>query len=206
MKTHNFIPVVFAITAYAVASPVFAQRVQESGFYLGGAVGQAKAKDACNVAVPAGIFFSCDEKDTTWKVFAGYEFNKYLALEGAYVDLGEAKATATGPGGTATGALDGKGWELLGVGSIPFNDQFSAYGKAGIFRWKVDGSLAVTGIATTSVEETGTDFTYGVGLRYNFTRNLGARLEWQRYNNVGESDTTGQADVDLLSIGLIFRF
>ena len=52
----------------------------------------------------------------------------------------------------------------------------------------------------------GTDFTYGVGLKYDFTRNLAARVEYQRYNDLGNSNTTGQSDVNMWSLGLMFKF
>lgn len=206
MKTSTLVSVAIAVTAYIAAIPVWAQQPQQSAFYIGGAVGQAKAKDACSGTAAAGIPIVCDDTDTSWKVFAGYEFNRYVAVEGGWADLGETTASATVLGTPVNAAVTAKGWEVLGVGSIPFNDQFSVYGKAGFFRWRVNGTVVAAGFGSESVEDSGTDFTYGVGLRYNFTKNIGARLEWQRYNNVGDNATTGQSDVNLVSLGIVIKF
>ena len=45
-----------------------------------------------------------------------------------------------------------------------------------------------------------------LGLKYDFTKNVGARMEWQRYSNIGNDSTTGQGDVNLYSIGIVFKF
>jgi len=42
-------------------------------------------------------------------------------------------------------------------------------------------------------------------VRYDFTRNLGVRAEWQKYQDVGGGDI-GESDVDVLSIGAIWKF
>jgi hypothetical protein len=42
-------------------------------------------------------------------------------------------------------------------------------------------------------------------VRFDFLRNLAVRAEWQRYSDVGSSDI-GEADIDVLSLGLLFTF
>jgi opacity protein-like surface antigen len=44
-----------------------------------------------------------------------------------------------------------------------------------------------------------TDISFGLGLSYNFTRNLGVRAEWERFK-------LDDADADPLSIGIVWRF
>ena len=189
----------------AGSSPALAQQAQDSGFYAGGALGQAKAKDACSGITGAGFTGGCDDKDTAWKIFGGYQFNRHFGAEVGYVDLGEFTANGTIAGAPASASAEAKGFEVVGVGMIPFTQQLSAYGKAGLFRWDVD-SRATAGAASAGGGDKGTDFTYGVGLKYDFTRNLAGRLEFQRYNNVGEASTTGQSDVNLWTLGVAFKF
>ena len=62
------------------------------------------------------------------------------------------------------------------------------------------------GAAAAGTDDKGTDFTYGAGLKYDFTRNLAGRLDFQRYNNVGETNTTGRTDVNLCTPGVMFKF
>jgi opacity protein-like surface antigen len=93
----------------------------------------------------------------------------------------------------------------MGGGTIPFTQQLAAYGKAGVFRWDVD-SRATVGAASAGTDDKGNDFTHGAGIKHDFTRNLAGRLEFQRYNNVGETNTTGQTDVNLWTLGVMFKF
>ncbi|MNC93178.1 hypothetical protein D3C83_97480 [compost metagenome] len=50
-----------------------------------------------------------------------------------------------------------------------------------------------------------TDPTYGLGLRYDFTRQFGVRGEWERFR-LGGNPVTGKSDTDLYSINAVFRF
>jgi len=177
---------------------------QDAGFYAGAAVGQSRVKDACE-----GVTIACDDKDTAWKVFGGYQFNKNFGAEVGYVDLGKATANGVITGVAVSADAKVKGFEVLGVGTLPIANNFSAYGKLGFFRWDLDVSAtgAISGFsATVSASETGTDFTFGLGLKYDFAKNIGARLEWQRYNDIGKESTTGKSDADLLSLGIVFKF
>lgn len=178
---------------------------QDAGFYAGAAVGQSRNNEyACE-----GALIACDEKDTGWKIFGGYQFNKNFGAEVGYVDLGQTTANGVITGVTVSTSTKAKGWEVLGVGTLPIADKFSAYGKLGFFRWDVDFSatVAIPGFAAVaSASETGTDLTYGLGLKYDLTKNVGARLEWQRYNDLGNSATTGKSDVDLFSLGIVYKF
>jgi hypothetical protein len=45
----------------------------------------------------------------------------------------------------------------------------------------------------------------GLGAKLSFTESVHARVEWERFADIGDDDT-GQDDVDLLSVGLGFAF
>jgi OOP family OmpA-OmpF porin len=190
------------VVATAAVSPLaFAQ---DAGFYAGGAIGQSKISDACD-----GVPIACDDKDTAWKIFGGYQFTRNIGAEIGYVHLGETTSNGVISGVSVSAKGRVKGWELLGVGTLPIANNFSALFKLGIFRWDVDvsGVGTVPGFsAAAAASETGTDITFGLGLKYDFTRNIAARLEWQRYDSVGNSATTGKSDVDLFSLGVVFKF
>lgn len=178
MKLHRILPSVSAVViACAASAPAFSQTTP--GFYAGAAVGQSDARDF-------------DDEDTAWKVFGGYQFNQALGAELGYVDLGNFAGTVSGVAANS----DAKAVELVGVGTLPIAPRFSAYGKAGAFYW--DADTTAPGLNPSG---DGTDFTFGAGLKYDFTNNMGARLEWQRYQDVGDI-----TDVDLISVGLVAKF
>lgn len=167
---------------------------QDTGFYAGLSLGQSTADDACTGVSGPGI--SCDDKDTAWKILGGYQFNRHFAVELGYTDLGE--VSASGPGGSVS--VESSAFEVVAVGMMPIADKFSIYGKLGVYRGETDASAP-----GVSISESTTDLTFGIGARYDFTRNLGVRAEWQKYSDVGGGEI-GEADVDVISVGVIFRF
>jgi len=56
-----------------------------------------------------------------------------------------------------------------------------------------------------SGDDTNGGLTYGIGAQYDFMPQAGVRLEWQRSDNVG-GNTTGETDIDVLNVGLLWRF
>jgi OOP family OmpA-OmpF porin len=196
-KSRTVVATLGFAAAAAFAGSAFAQsQTQETGAYAGLAIGQAKAKDACSGVSSFGV--SCDDKDTAWKVFGGYQFMRYLGAEAAYTDFGKAKAS----GGGVTAEIKSHAWELVGVGSYPIGTSgFAPYVKLGFYRGeaKLSSNVGVSGKGTDS------DWTAGVGVRYDIVRNFAVRAEWQRYNGVGGGDV-GKSDVDVLSIGALYKF
>jgi OmpA-OmpF porin, OOP family len=190
-----------AALAMLTATPAWSQ---DAGFYLGASIGQSKAKDTCDDS--AG--FSCDDKDTAWKIFAGYQFNRHFAVEAGYTDLGEVTVSAASGTSSVRGTIELSAFELMAVGSFPVADRFSLYGKLGLYRAETEQRLQVTlGTLTVSDNKTekNADLTFGFGARFDITRNLGVRAEWQRYLDVGGGEI-GEDDVDVLSVGILWRF
>lgn len=124
-----------------------------------------------------------NDEDTSIRILGGYQVNKNIAAELGYTDLGSVSG----------GSAKGKAWDLVGVGSIPLADKFSVYGKLG-FAWS-----EVKGFGQN---ESGLEMTYGVGASYDFSPTVSFRGEWQKYPDAGD----GATDIDVLSIGVIFRF
>jgi OOP family OmpA-OmpF porin len=185
------IAALMAVSGVVVSSASFAQSKpapDDKGFYVGASVGQATSTD-CNLS-------SCDDKDTSYRVFGGYQFSRNLAVEGGYAPLGEVSG--------ANATLETNAWDLVGVGIWPLNQQFSIYGKLGFYNAEAKLSGVASGNKTT------TDLTYGLGGQFNFSRNLGLRLEWQRYSGVEAPQAGavggGDTDIDTLNLGVLFKF
>jgi OOP family OmpA-OmpF porin len=175
------------IAALLASQAVFAQ---ESGFYLGGALGQATFKGFC---VDDPIVLTCDEKDTAWKLLGGYRFNRYVAIEGTYVDFGEVSGTVNFASGPRAVPLSQTGMGIAGVGSIPFTPQFALFGKAGFLRTEQETPASASG----NTKRNETELHYGLGLKFAFTPSWVARGEWER---------TDKTEVEMLSVGVEYRF
>lgn len=149
---------------------------------------------------------SCDDKDAGWRLYGGYQFHPNIAVEAGYFNLGKASASGTIGGVSASAEAKVSGWELLGVAMFPVMNQLSLFAKAGVARSRVSASGSVAGFGTvTSAKDRSTDFTFGGGAQYAFAPNIAARLEWQRYDDVG-AENTGKDDLDLFSLGVLFKF
>jgi OmpA-OmpF porin, OOP family len=181
------IAVLLAATGMAVSSASMAQaQSAEKGFYAGASFGQSEADGSC----PTG--FSCDFKDTDWKIFGGYRFMRHLAVEGFYADHGE----ITVKSGAVTATAQSSTFGVAAVGILPLGGNFELFGKLGVGSTSVDATASAPGVSA-GASDSGSDVLYGVGALYNFTRNLGVRAEYERYND---------SEINVLSIGVQYRF
>jgi OOP family OmpA-OmpF porin len=177
--------------AAALAMPALSvAQQQDQRWYVGGGLGQAKHKKVTCVA--GG---SCDDKDSAWKIFGGYQVNRTFAGEFGYADLGKVGTS----GGGVTAEAKTKAWELVGLGGIPFANKFSAFGKLGLYY----ADTKQTG--TVSASKTNAGLTFGLGAGFEVSRNLGLRAEWQRYHDVGGGSIT-KHDIDLLGVAATWKF
>jgi OOP family OmpA-OmpF porin len=203
MKTKKYALAVMGVAAAVFALPAAAQMRTPSlsSAYIGGGIGQSKAKDGCTGIGGTGV--SCDDKDTAWRIFAGYQFHRNVAAELGYTDLGKVSASGTGIGNAE---IKSTAWDLSAILAWPVANQFSVFGRLGFYNAeaKLSGSLGQSGKKTT------TDLTYGLGVQYDFTRNFGVRGEWQRYSKVKAHNNTtgadGESDIDVLGVSLVYRF
>jgi len=179
------------VAASALSVPAYAA---DTGWYLLGSVGQTNAKD---VEDNFGPGVSVDKTDTGFKLGGGYMFHKNVGIEAAYVDLG--KATASGFGQTAEAKASGE--VISAVLNLPVGDRFAVLGRLGF----INATVKVT---APGVSEKSTDMkmAWGIGGQFNFTQNLGIRLDYDSYNKLGDSDTTGESTVDMISLGVIYKF
>src|SRR3990170_8542390 len=107
---------------------------EDAGWYAGGSVGRAWADidgrritRELQAAGFATTSISQDQRDTAFKLFSGYRFNKYFALEGGYFDLGEFSfVSTTVPAGTLRGDLRVRGLNFDAVAFLPFTEKLSA--------------------------------------------------------------------------------
>ncbi len=196
-----------------IAAPLAS--AQDSGWYLGANVGQAKSKidDAqiTNSLLGAGLStttMSDRDHDTGFKVFGGYQFNRYFAFEGGYFNLGKFGFTSnTLPLGTLNGDLKVDGFNFDAVLSLPFTQKFSGFLRAGVINADTKDTFSGTGavlVMNPNPSKRETNYKYGAGLQYDFTRSFGMRAEVERYR-INDA-VGGKGDVDLASIGVLFRF
>jgi OmpA-OmpF porin, OOP family len=201
------------VLALAAAAPVAMAADPAAAWYLGAGAGQSRAKldDSGISAVLAGSGRTAgattkDETDVSYKLFLGYQFNKYLAVEGGYFNLGEFSfATTTVPAATLRGSLKnhvGTNLDMLGI--LPLAERFSLYGRLGIQRSKTTDLFSGTAVSNPTPSKDRTDYKLGLGAEFGFTKNVRARGEWERYRV--SDGFSGRTDVDVFSASLLYKF
>ena len=149
---------------------------------VGAAAMIASAGALAQATVPAfyvGVDIGKTDVDTAdddigLKLIAGYQFHRNIAAEFAYGMLYD------------KGGVEVTSMELVAVGIFPINNQFSIFGKLGLARLEADPG------------SDDNDITYGIGVQWDATRNLGVRAGWQKYNT--------DPSVDYLHLGVVWRF
>lgn len=117
------------------------------------------------------------DDDIGFKILGGYRFHPNIAAEVGYgmlYDKDSVEVTAL---------------EVVALGMFPIANQLSLIGKLG---------FANVDVEVPGGSEDKTELTWGVGVQYDFSRNLGLRALWQRY----ETDEA----VDYLAVGVTWRF
>jgi hypothetical protein len=148
-----------AIVALAILVAGQSALAVEGGFYLGGSLGGATSK--LTVFNPDQADFKFDETDFAWKVYGGYHFLQFFAVEAAYRDFGSPSTTVP-PTGSAK--IDQTAADVSGLVGLPLGPLF-LFGKLGVVFWDADYS-----VDGNKSSDSGPDFSTGIGASLDITR------------------------------------
>ncbi len=123
--------------------------------------------------------------DTAARGFGGYQFSPNFAMEAGYQALGSASRNGRSASISA--------FDFSFVGAWELGNRYALLGRVGVYR------------AETSGFGTNLGPLFGFGASYELTPSASFRLEWTRYDKLGP-DTTPALDIDVLSIGAVYRF
>lgn len=179
-----------AVLALAVLPPV-ALAGADSGFYIGGGVGQSMVESSDTDTVNGPVDFDGD--DIGYKVFGGFNFGVVplidLAAEVGYIDFGKPDDTVAG----VNASVDLDGFTAMGLAGLSFGP-FGVFAKAGVISW--DGEARIGGL---SASDDGTDPAYGLGARFQIG-SLALRGEIE-YFDIDDID-----DVYFASVSALWTF
>jgi OOP family OmpA-OmpF porin len=199
-----------ALIAILIAAAAVASTAVQK-FYAVGSVGRSSI-DAEPGAINAFATSTVGASNTTnssndvgWKLQLGYEINTTWAVEGGYTNLGSADYITTNAAYTAKGQKKADLWNLDLVGKIPLGTSFSLLARIGGYRWQTKSDMPFVG-GMQKVKDDGTDVKFGLGLQYDFNANFAVRGEFERFNGIGKSTTSGDSKVNLFSIGGVLKY
>ena len=203
-----------SLLSLALMSAPFAM-AQDTGWYAGANIGQSNATiDEPRITsglLGSGLLagpFNNTERDRGYKLFGGYQVNKFLSVEAGYFDLGHfGFTTTTTPAGSLSGDIRLKGVNIDAVGTVPITEKFSAFGRIGVAYVRTEDNFVGTGavkVLNPNPSARDTNLKVGLGVQYALTDALSVRAEIERYRINDAVDNKG--DVDLASLGLVYRF
>lgn len=163
----------------------------DSGFYIGGSIGNADISYDDNHSSFGDVNF--DDDDSGYKVFAGINFNLIdllnLAVEASYVDFGEQEGSIANITGNK---LEVDAWTAAALAGVDLGP-IGVFAKAGFASW--DGDVSA---GNSDFSEDGTDPLYGVGAKFQIG-SLAVRGEYEIYD-------LEDIDIDYISVGLSYTF
>jgi OOP family OmpA-OmpF porin len=179
----------------ALALPLMAQA---EGTYIGANVGRTQQK------LSDEDVGSVKDNTTGLKLYGGYEITKNFGAEVGYVHFGKGEASANDGVNSASISAKPKAFYLAATGTLPLNDQFSLFAKAGVARnsTKVTGTLNGASESET-LKRTGAMF--GLGAAYNVTKNVAIVAEYENFGKVVNEDGAN-LKADLVSVGVRYKF
>ena len=181
-----------AATVLAAALLLSGTAMADSGFYVGGSVGNTTL-DANFQDPIGGGDIPFDESDFSWKAFAGYNFDLpviNLGIEGGYRNLGGPSVMAA----AQEYGIDITAWDVFGVAGFDLGP-LTVFGKLGVISW--DAELTVAGFDVGSEDDQ--DTAYGVGVSFGLG-SLDIRAEYEMF------DVSDVNDLYMLSAGFVYTF
>lgn len=194
------------LLAAALVSATGAQAAQPRYYedYFGLGTGLAKARNSCNSASAVNFAGTCDDSDTSFRIFGAHKVQQHFGIELGYTNFGKTRTVGTLSGTAISGERDGYAVGLSAVGFLPLGNAFELHAKAGVARWDLKADRFFSTAA--NVTDAGFAPTAGIGVTWFFMPQGGLRLEYQRFQKVGDAATVGEFNFDDLSLNLVLRF
>jgi len=149
-----------------------------SGFkpYVGLGIGNASYDKAGNDDMSLGLF-------------GGLNLNEVLAVELSWNNFGDGGNSSAKSEASAIGAAI--------VGNLPLGSEVTGFAQLGLSRWNIDAG---------SVDDSGTDVFYGIGIDYTVGGNSAVRFVYNVYPMDAEfSGVSVSEQVDVFSVGFLYR-
>lgn len=171
---------------------------------------------------------SLDDSVSVWGLQVGYRWGKYFASEVGYAKLGEAtyrlpaliEVTVADSAGTSTSDFVGEravqftsaGPTISALGMLPLGERFELHLRGGIYLADTRVTNRIRDIQFNNgniyhvrTDASQTELYAGVGGAWNINQNFVLRAEYQRFLDVGDEEKTGESDIDVFNLSVLFK-
>jgi OOP family OmpA-OmpF porin len=160
-------------------------QADDSGFYVGATVGQARQE-----------FGEFADQSGTFRLFGGWSFNQYFGIEGGYVDGGNL-SDRLGEGDIDLD-IRSDGFFVEGLAKWPVSTVAAPYVKLGYVFYDSTTTLSI-GNQSLSDSESDSDLIFGGGVEFKIGSGFRLRIEYEKIN-------LPDSAFDIMSIGGSWQF
>lgn len=170
-----------------------------------------------------------DDTVSVWGLQVGYRWGKYFATEVGYSKLGEAnyrlpmsiEVTATDTNGVSVSdtfageratQFVSAGPTISALGLLPIGERFDLHVRGGIYLADTrvtnrirDVEFGNGNVVHRRVDASQTELYAGLGGAWSINESVTLRAEYQRYLNVGDNKKTGESDIDVFNLSVLFK-
>ena len=191
---------------------------QGAGWYIGGGIGSTKADFVRSDFTDFGTgTHTADDDDVGSRFFGGYRLSPNLAVEGGLAFLGTYKQRYNSSGNIAVYDYNASALTIALAGNLPVAGGLSLNGRVGIaftaaeLRLRRDDGNATAPFCPDSwwysdCVSQSTNLYWGLGAQLDVGPRWGIRLDYDNYGEVGEEFETGRADIEQVSVNVLYRF
>jgi opacity protein-like surface antigen len=165
--------------------------VDDSSFYVGLALSAISSRDS-DVSMDFFNAKAGQDRLGNFTFLAGYNFNKYIAVEGRY--------TTTF---TEEDYVEMSGWSLFVKPQYPVTDDFKIYALLGF------GGVTMDAVNNANVDVDDTAFQWGLGASYNVWENVEIFADYTSLANGMDGTYWNGAlevDADVITMGVNYKF
>jgi len=177
----NIFMLIVVLSTFATTSAMAA----DTNLYLGAKFG----------SVSYGYDNVSNNSQAGYGLIAGFSLNRVFSVEAEYNKLGGFDSS--------TGTVKGRSFGFSGIGSLPFSQEFSLFGKMGITTTTLEDT-AKPGF-TGNFTYTNTSLAIGFGGQFNVGEAVGFRFGFDFYP-VGDSTVTTTSTANMMYIGTVLKF
>jgi hypothetical protein len=192
--------------------------------YIGAAAGYSIAHFNNTDLVHDGTYYPLESRvsGASYRVFVGYSFCPYVALEAGWFDAAHLSGTIAGFPITSTQSFVGgpntahvHGVSLDVVGTLPVTDHLSGFARAGVLASRMTSStwypvLMISEspppppvlVAIFPTPDRANLFEFGLGVQYKVNSRWSFKSEWQRV----DMSVYRMGSLDTLSLAAVYTF
>lgn len=197
--------VVMATALFAQTAAAQNAKIGDYEYYAGIGGGATKMRGYCDaINSIQGFVGTCDETTAGFKAFAGWKLHRNFGLEAGVANFGDARADGTLNGTPQIGRWQGYGVDLSAIGFLPLGPHFELFAKGGVAFWDIKSTLATT--ASGQVNDRGFSGVLGAGGTWWLMPQVGLRLQYERFQHVGDQSVQVRTNVDFISLNVVGRF